>query len=112
MLALKKLEGYKNDGDDPNESIRESIINGWIGFFRPKKEEPPVRTPSPPPAVPSSFPRDTAPKDVAEDPVLRSLKRLRNVETRQERISSLFGPEVYERLIHEQKVSLDLALSE
>lgn len=32
-LIVKKLEGYKSDGDDPNEVLNQSIINSWKGVF-------------------------------------------------------------------------------
>ena len=32
-LAVKKLEKFKNEGQDPTEIIERSILNGWKGLF-------------------------------------------------------------------------------
>ena len=36
QLMLAKLEQWKADGFDPNESLNNSIENGWKGVFQPK----------------------------------------------------------------------------
>jgi len=33
VLLLKKLEEFRNAGDDPNEILKRSIMNGWTGIF-------------------------------------------------------------------------------
>ena len=33
VLLIKKLEEFRNAGDDPNEVLKRSIMNGWTGIF-------------------------------------------------------------------------------
>jgi len=33
VLLLKKLDEFKESGDDPNEVLKRSIMNGWTGIF-------------------------------------------------------------------------------
>jgi len=33
ILLIKKLEEFRNAGDDPNEVLKRSIMNGWTGIF-------------------------------------------------------------------------------
>lgn len=37
QAALKKLEGFKAAGFDPNEIVANSLANGWQGLFPPAK---------------------------------------------------------------------------
>lgn len=37
QAALKKLEGFKAAGHDPNEIVANSLANGWQGLFPPVK---------------------------------------------------------------------------
>ena len=37
QAALKKLEGYRAAGHDPNEIVANSLANGWQGLFPPAK---------------------------------------------------------------------------
>lgn len=37
--ALKKLEGFKEKGYDPNEIIDTTVMNGYRGFFEPNKQK-------------------------------------------------------------------------
>lgn len=37
QAALKKLEGFKAAGHDPNEIVANSLANGWQGLFPPAK---------------------------------------------------------------------------
>jgi len=34
--AVKKLEGFRTAGFDPNEAVANSLANGWQGLFEPK----------------------------------------------------------------------------
>jgi hypothetical protein len=36
-LVLEKLESFRLQGYDPNESLKQSIVNGWKGVFEPKQ---------------------------------------------------------------------------
>ncbi len=36
-LAFKKLEEFKNQGYNPEDVINQSILNGWLGLFEPKR---------------------------------------------------------------------------
>ena len=38
-LFIQRLEELVQDGKDPNESIRESILNGWTGIFPPRDKK-------------------------------------------------------------------------
>jgi len=38
VLLLKKLEEFRNAGDDPNEILKRSIMNGWTGIFKLDKK--------------------------------------------------------------------------
>jgi hypothetical protein len=42
-LLIKKLETLKQSGEDPNEVIRQSIMNSYQSLFPLKKESKPVR---------------------------------------------------------------------
>lgn len=37
-LLISKLEGMKENGDNPNEVLEQSIMNGWQGIFPLKKD--------------------------------------------------------------------------
>ncbi len=44
VLLIKKLGEFRDAGDDPNEVLKRSIMNGWSGIFSLDKKEVNIRT--------------------------------------------------------------------
>ena len=45
QLIIKDLEAFKIAGDDPNEVLEKSVINGWPGVYPLKKRREPKHEP-------------------------------------------------------------------
>lgn len=43
-LALGQLAKWRRAGHDPNEIVRISVMNGWVGLFEPKRQQAPPQS--------------------------------------------------------------------
>ena len=42
-LAIAQLDKWRGAGHDPNEIVKTSVMNGWMGLFKPKENVTPIR---------------------------------------------------------------------
>lgn len=56
-LAIKKLEGFRNEGMDLAEVLNQSALNGWTGLFPLKTVSAPYVPPATPRLQPTEFRR-------------------------------------------------------